>query len=490
MTKGTWSSVAQAAATGSSGGKGRQQGSGTNTAGRTMVGFAIGGIQKSQGVVIGGGWLPAKTNTRSAQATELISLVTEADLISFRNGGSLESLMWAVAQNGGNGGGSLNDNLGSVAGAKVVPLSNGMAVVLGGVTNGQRRAGMSFTNLPIVDMMSGTAYLQRTTSAILGGIAPRYGHCAALAVDGSTIIMYGGSTVSNDKVTNDLYLLDTRTWTWTQPTLRSTSLLPPPVRDHQCVVIGDQFLTLFGFNSNQAPASGGPSGSSSSPIPSAPPIYILSTSQWAWTTQFRPTPGTPSPPTPPDVPTDDKKGKINGVGIAFGVIFGLAFLAVIVYGVFSHKQKQKRKAETLKLLEMQQKQKEDAKLEKEREQRKDAPLPPTPPMAHTQAGGYQGQDFNGYHNNSPVYPPPGSSNSSHHYQGQNPFQNPNYHQNQHGYSNTNPYPNYNTQQAPPMHQNSSGYVPEEMGYTSPAISRAHQGYGDPSGHSKVPLEYE
>lgn len=310
-----------------------------------------------------------------------------------------------------------------------------------------------------------------------------------IAADGYTIVMFGGSLVSNNKITNELHALDIRTWTWFQPTVKATTTIPPPVRDHQCVVIGDQFLSLFGFNGNQAPASSG-SASGSSPIPPPPPIYVLSISQWAWSTQYKPLPGTPAPPVPPVVPTDGSKGGINAAGLAFGLIFGLAFLGVIVYLVISHKRKQKKKAETLALYEIQERQREETRLEKERQKRwqqqMDAPLPPTPPMAHTQQRDYpNAHEYNGgYHQ-----PPPSSSSSSARpYQGQDPFRDHNYSQNQHAYSHAAPYSNY-SQQAP-MHQGSAGFIPEEMGYTSPTFPAAHQGHGAFSDNSKVPLEYE
>ncbi|KAF9951304.1 hypothetical protein BGZ65_006041 [Modicella reniformis] len=442
VAKGTWKAVSQAVG----GATGPKEGAGSG--GRTMSAIAIGGANKSLGLVIGGGWLPPKTNTHSVLATELTNLVTEADLIAFGRDGSVDALTWSVAATGGNEGSNVNNNLGPLAGTRIVPLSlaSGKAVVLG-------------------------------------------------AADGNTILLFGGSLVSNDKITNDLYALDVRTWTWFQPTLKTSALLPPPVRDHQCVMIGDQFLSLFGFNSNQAPASGGASSTSDSRlVPLPPTIYVLSTSQWAWSTKFKPLPGTPLPPTPPNVPTDGNKGKVSAAGIAFGVIFGLAFLAVIGYSVFSHKRKQKRKAETLILLDLQQKEREEARLEKERqkrwEQQKDAPLPPTPPVAHTQVGNYHDHnEYNGsgsgYHNNNNPYPPPPpppSSNQQGQYlQGHDPFQTPTY-QNQHiapvpHYGqNGNPFDNRHPPAIQPLYQNSQGYVAEEMGYLSPTVPAAHQGY--------------
>ncbi|KAI7819588.1 hypothetical protein BC939DRAFT_252784 [Gamsiella multidivaricata] len=378
---------------------------------------------------------------------------------------------------------------------------------------------MSMTDFSFLSLL----ILQKATSSTPNGIpSPRYGHCAALSTDGNTIIMFGGSLVANDKVTNDLYALDTRTWTWSQPALKTTPL--SPVRDHQCVVIGDQFLSLFGFNANQAPSStssnsSGNSGSST-PIPSVPPIYVLSVSQWAWSTQYTPLPGTPSPPTPPSVPTNGSKNKVNGVAIAFGTIFGLAFLGVVGYLVFAHKRRQKRKAETLLLIEIQEQKKEEAKLEKERlqrqQQQQDAPLPPVPVSAHTNDNGNY-QDYNDYNANyhgagnqgGAFYPPVAASTapSMSHYRATDPFQNPTYLQHQNSHHQLEPIPYYAQAGGsaagegldlypfaypPPVssqqQQDSPVFVPEEMGYISPMLPGSHNMPGNAADNFKVPVE--
>ncbi|KAI7819589.1 hypothetical protein BC939DRAFT_252791 [Gamsiella multidivaricata] len=166
VAKGTWTPVTQAVSGATNSNNQNSQkagGGGLMAAGRTMPGFAVGGATKSLGVVIGGGWLPQKSNTASAMGTDLTNLVTEADLIAFGSDGSLSSLNWSVAPAGGNGGSNINQNLGPVAGSKVVPLSSpgGKAVVLGGVTGSRGNGnGLSFANLSIVDMVTGAVVIQ------------------------------------------------------------------------------------------------------------------------------------------------------------------------------------------------------------------------------------------------------------------------------------------------------------------------------------------
>ncbi|CAO3571156.1 unnamed protein product [Mortierella alpina] len=517
VTKGTWTSVSQAlsaatnANTGEEKGKDKDkdkqsQGAGISAAGRTMTGFAISAVTSPSvgakasalGVVIGGGWIILKSSSMSALASALTNLVTEADLLSFGGDGSIGGLVWNIAPPTGNGGNNVNTNLGPLAGAKVVALpgASGKAVVLGGVTRGQG-GGMSFANVPVVDMASGAVTIQKIQASSPNGIpAARYGHCVALSSDGNTIFMFGGSLVSGDRVTNDLYGLDIRTWTWFQPSIKTTIASPPPVRDHQCIVVGDQLLSVLGFNLNQVPASSSSSSSgSTSAVPVAPPIYVLSTTQWTWSNQFTPLPGAPSPPPIPNVPTDGSKGKINGVGVAFGVIFGMAFLGLIGYLVFAHKRKQRRKAENLALVAIEKQKKAEADLEKKRkqqlQQQQDAPLPPTPPMAHAQHANHYGNSVNDYNGASnSVYPPvaPTSTLTPPYYQAQNPFQNPTYYQ-QHDPSfatnssyaqgvGQNPFDQHgNAYYAPPppatpqYHHaaHPSAYVPEEMGYPSPVL---------------------
>ncbi|KAF8951937.1 hypothetical protein BGZ46_003734 [Entomortierella lignicola] len=511
INKGTWSNVNQAisgASAPASKTSGKAKGgssSTTGSTGRTMVGFALGsgnGVNSSAtslGLAVGGGWLPSATKTPSVLASALTSLVTELDLMATGVDGGLDSFSWSVAPNTGNGGNNVNSNLGAIAGAKVVMLpSTGKAVVLGGVTNGVL-GGIGFANVRIVDMTTGSVTLQSTqTGSLFGSLAapaPRYGHCVALSADGSTIYMFGGSLALNDQITNDFFALNINTWTWSQPSIKSSSVTPPPVRDHQCFVVGNQFISLFGFNTNQVPASGSTSAGSS--IPSAPPIYVLSTSQMVWSTQFTPLPGTPSPPPPPTI---SSSGKVNGAAVAFGVIFGGAFLAVIAYVVYTHKRKQRRKAELLQLIELENQKREEARLEKERKERldKDVPLPPTTPvMAHTYNSNYIDEQGRYGGSNNPVSGPIASV-GGYYMPPSDPFQDPNqyYYQQQlqqHSYpeSRSEAVPYYDTNNRNDnaggrnpfeLHSNynsnniaSTAYVPEEMGYVSPGASAGQMG---------------
>ncbi|KAF9116817.1 hypothetical protein BGX27_010434 [Mortierella sp. AM989] len=516
ITKGTWTAVNQAVSgatnpnqpqgddkkddkekdeekdegkDGEKGGKGGKVG--ISAAGRTMVGFAIGrgqGTDKtvsSLGVAIGGGWIPPTAKTPSTTASSLTNLVAEIDLIGTGSDGSVDSITWSVANNAGNGG---NSNLGAIAGTRVVilPSANGKAVILGGAINGVR-GGLPFVNVRIIDLTTGVVSLQKTAAAsLLGTPAPRYGHCAALSSDGNTIFMFGGSRADNDQITNDFYALDTRTWTWFEPPIKPSGVSPPPVRDHQCIVIGDQFISVFGFNSNQAPASRAPLANSDTSARSAPPIYVLSTSQWAWSTQFTPLEGTPAPPTPPIVPTDGSKGKVSGAVIAFSTIFGMAFMGVIGYMVFAHKRRQRRKAEHVQLVELENQKKEEAKREKERQQRMQQDVPSTPSspmMAHTYNANYHGYgDGNDYGDASMGYYPPQTSVP--YGQAPDPFQNSNYSQQLYSgppYVQGQYYDNNSAAAAAGMvnpfephglntYGDSPRYVAEEMGHASPAVS--------------------
>ncbi|KAF9143755.1 hypothetical protein BG015_000313 [Linnemannia schmuckeri] len=359
------------------------------------------------GVVIGGGWIPQKSSTTpSVLASDLIGLVTEADLISIDKGGP-------------------------VVGARVVVVpGGGKAVVVGGLAKGGNAgvgSGMPLGTLPVVDMATGAVTSQKTTSATPNGTpTPRYGHCVALSTDGNTMYMFGGALAASDRVTNDIFALDLTTWIWSQPTIAAGVVTPPPVRDHQCIMVGDQLLSLLGFNTNGAPASATPlalnTSGTDSHIPPPPPIYVLSTSGWSWSTQFTALPGTPRPPTPPSVSTDGSKGKVNGVAIGFGVVFGLAFLAVIGFQLYSHRRRRQRKADTMMLIEMEQRKKEDEKLEKDRRKKDEnspLPAPPAQPYPAHLNDGYVG----GYEQD---YYSQGQSGGGYYPGGQDPFRNPDY----------------------------------------------------------------
>jgi len=328
--------------------------------------------------------------------------------------------------------------------------------------------------------------------------------------------MFGGSLVSNDKVTNDLFALNLHSWTWSQPTTRSNpAATPSPVRDHQCIMVGDQFMSFFGFNTNQVPASSGSltiPGSSTPSVPPAPLIHVLSTSQGTWSTQFNALPNTPAPPPIPNAPTDGGKGKVSSAGIAFGVIFGAAILGVIGFLVYSHRRKKQRKADTLLLIELQERQREEEKGERDRErrerEREDKYLPPTPiDEAHFashrpnqyQPDGSFGSGAAGM--DGPVYSPP---TESPYYQAGNPFQNQEYMGQQQMYHQQ-PYQSHYPPPPPPnqqrnpfeanayytqptrQQQDSVGYVPEEMGHFSPNTLTTPR---DDDQNAKVPLHLE
>ncbi|KAG0379284.1 hypothetical protein BGX24_000972 [Mortierella sp. AD032] len=573
MDKGTWDAVEKAvsqdnspsAGNGNNANKGNNKGGPRiSAAGRTMAGFTLAvnpttgspiptSADAALGVVIGGGWIAQKSSTTpSVLATDMIGLVTEADLISIGKGGDLAGgFDWKVAPAGGNGGNNVNVNLGPVVGTRVVVVPGGTkAVVLGGVVKGGggtgAGSGMPFGNLAVVDMATGAVTNQKTQAAAANGTPPpRYGHCVALSTDGNTVYMFGGALVANDRLTNDVFALDLQTWTWSQPTIQSGTTNPPAVRDHQCIVVGDQLLSLLGFNTNGAPASASPlalnSSGTDSPIPLLPPIYILSTSQWSWSTQFNALPGTSRPPTPPAVSTDGSKGKINGLAIGFGLVFGLGFLAVIGYQVYTHRRRKQEKEDTLLLLiEMEHRKEDDKRQEQERRKKdEDSPLPtpPTQPFpAHLNGGfggGYgqdyyskgQGQGQSGYYNaaahgsqdplRSPDYNP--------HYQQQQQYQNQQQYVQQNQYA-PNPYytqagsgqgvaaighdrnqfdytsvpssgnnSNNSYPPPPPVASNPQQYVAEEMGHSAYSASTSALGSGYHAGHGddvnfKVPLE--
>ncbi|KAF9970822.1 hypothetical protein BGZ73_006396 [Actinomortierella ambigua] len=433
------------------------------SAGRTMVGFAIGGGvaghqpsssfttangKKAMGLVIGGGLMKMSAATVSSPATKLTEWMSDINLVTLGMDGNLDSLQYTTPQggNGDNGrGGSL---LGTNAATNVIVLpgddGGSKALILGGLSS--EKNGLSFSRLPVVDLTTG-----------------------AVTSDGKTVVMFGGAPLGSDKPSNEVHVLDIQTWTWSQPSIKGS--LPAGVRNHQCIMVGDQLITLYGFNQN-----GVPFGASSSML------NVLSTSQWSWDNNFTPLRNTPPPPPPPGA--SDESGKPNGLAIGFGVVFSLAFLSVIVYSVWAHQKRKLKKRELLLLVELdrqkkntEQEKKKVEKLQQQQEQQQQDPqresqvhLTGAAHYGTYHSHDYGGQEYNPYYASTVAVPattaPYQHTQYSQHDMYNHPLVN---------YSSTNQYPDPSyagyTQtpvppQVPPKPGQEGAFIPEEMGSSS------------------------
>ncbi|KAG0243816.1 hypothetical protein BGW41_001328 [Actinomortierella wolfii] len=465
ITKGGWSIVSKVT-------------NNPESAGRTMVGFAIdsGGrgnkAAAGRGLIVGGGLLELSAPTASRPATDLKNIMDQADLISFDGDGSLGTLELKPRDAGAKG-----DRLGSNAATSVVILpgeKNGgpRALVLGGLASGSE--GISFAQLPVVDLTTGEVTISRARADNNASIpSARYGHCAVASSDGNSVVMYGGAAIDSGKPSNEVHVLDVRTWTWSQPPIKGTP--PAPVRNHQCIMVGDQLITFFGFNHNNVPRNA--SGSSASTL------NVLSTSQWAWSNNYTPLPNTPAPPAPPSASSGDSGSKPNGLAIGFGVVFSLAFLSVIVYSVWAHQKRKLKKREMILLVELDRQRKEAEEERKKAEKLKQAQPQPElqgyderePELNLTSHGDYNGlnygaQEYNPYYASTVAAPVTSAPYQHAHYGNYDMYQQP-----PTGYATTNQFSNAAYPQppmqmmpppVPPKPNQDNPFIPEEMGSSS------------------------
>ncbi|KAG0268836.1 hypothetical protein DFQ27_005623 [Actinomortierella ambigua] len=454
------------------------------SAGRTMVGFAIGGGvaghqpaanftaangKKALGVIVGGGLTKLSPSTASSPATKLTGWMPDVNMVALGSDGTVDSLEYKTPQSGGNSNIIGSISLGPTAATSIIILpgndGGSKALVLGGLSSATE--GLSFSKLPVVDLNSGVVTIT-TARPDDKAIIPssRYGHCAALSSDGNTVVMFGGTPLASDKPSNEVHVLDIRTWTWSQPSIKGP--LPPVVRNHQCIMVGEQLISLFGFNQNG--------------VPPASALNVLSTSQWSWGNSFTPLRNTPPPPPAPKPPSEE--GKPNGIAIGFGVVFGLAFLAVIAYSVWAHQKRKHRKRELLLLVELdrekknaEQEKKKAEKLQQQQQQQQNdhqresqLHLVEAAHHGHYHNYDYGGQEYNPYYASTVAVPTTSAPYHHTHYPQHDMYNHPAM-----NYSSANQFPDasyagYVQPPAPPPVPPKPGqgdaFVPEEMGSSS------------------------
>ncbi|KAI8143939.1 hypothetical protein BJV82DRAFT_609928 [Fennellomyces sp. T-0311] len=113
-----------------------------------------------------------------------------------------------------------------------------------------------------------TDELKAVTMATIGDIPNgKVGFSSSLAPDGHSIVIFGGEDAATGENTQDLYLLDTCTLTWSR---REVSGIPPSARSgHQAVSYDNYMLVLMGFKDHDDTEF-------------AEDIGILDMSLWQW----------------------------------------------------------------------------------------------------------------------------------------------------------------------------------------------------------------
>jgi hypothetical protein len=140
-----------------------------------------------------------------------------------------------------------------------------------------------------------------------------------IAQDGR-IIVYGGYTGSGSIVNDDLVILDTYDYTWSN----ASAIDPPPSRFyHTATLVGYYMIVAFGRTNNDLPS------------PTSNEVFILNTydkSNYKWVREFIP----PTPPTTPDQNLSTQTR--NLVIIILSIVLALIGASFLIY--FYRKRRQ------------------------------------------------------------------------------------------------------------------------------------------------------
>ncbi|KAI8328465.1 hypothetical protein EDC96DRAFT_530529 [Choanephora cucurbitarum] len=126
-------------------------------------------------------------------------------------------------------------------------LVNNQLFIMGGITtppNTTEKVEADFSSVLVYDLQTQTA----AAIATLGEIPdPRQSFSTALGLDGRSIVMYGGHTLEDKStsVSNDVYVLDTCTLTWTKKSVKGNT--PGPLYGHGAVNINNYMVLLMGM---------------------------------------------------------------------------------------------------------------------------------------------------------------------------------------------------------------------------------------------------
>ncbi|KAF9925559.1 hypothetical protein FBU30_004672 [Linnemannia zychae] len=192
--------------------------------------------------------------------------------------------------------------------------SNGLIVIIGGVSGG---ALVPMSEIAVYDTATGTWSVQTAT----GATPPLRRNHVAVATSAGQIYVHGGTDLGATTFFADLAILDTTSWSWSQPAIGGNA--PTGRYSHAATMVGSNILMTFGLTAG---------GSNNN-------IFILDTATNAWVTSYTPNalaqtstkpedwPGyKPLPVLPSPSPGTDKPrpppGKDEGSGANIGAIVG------------------------------------------------------------------------------------------------------------------------------------------------------------------------
>ncbi|KAI9480728.1 MAG: hypothetical protein EXX96DRAFT_563968 [Benjaminiella poitrasii] len=122
-------------------------------------------------------------------------------------------------------------------------IIGGKAAVFSSDLNSWTFSSGDFQSILVYD----TTQHQAITMATIGDIPPaRYSFSTVNAPDGKSIVLFGGQNASSEEIfdaSNDIYILDTCTLNWSQPTVEGK---PPIARaGHEAIVYKNRYMLIF-----------------------------------------------------------------------------------------------------------------------------------------------------------------------------------------------------------------------------------------------------
>ncbi|KAJ2449061.1 hypothetical protein EV183_005102 [Coemansia sp. RSA 2336] len=157
---------------------------------------------------------------------------------------------------------TLPDGVSGRVGHTLTAVNGTHMVVLGGASNGKL---VSMGTLFVYDGQR-QSWTRRTA---VGKVPQARRNHVATVVNGTQIVVHGGAN-ANSTALGDVAVLDTNTWTWSQPKVAN---LPKPRYDHAAVQAGPYMILTFGRAAVNASDYG---------------IYILDTTSWEFVDHYDP----------------------------------------------------------------------------------------------------------------------------------------------------------------------------------------------------------
>ncbi|KAF9435992.1 hypothetical protein BGZ76_005077 [Entomortierella beljakovae] len=215
--------------------------------------------------------------------------------------------------------------------------SNGLLVIIGGVSSG---ALTSMSDILVYDTTAGTWSQQMAT----GATPPSRRNHVAVATSTGQIYIHGGTDLGATTFFADLAILDTTSWSWSQPAIEGN---PPTGRySHAATMIGSNMIVTFGLTAGDSTNN----------------IFILDTASNTWQSSYTPNnlaqtstkpedwPGYKPPPMSPSTPPQSShtsgpqsdERKVPSIGSIVGIVIGIAIVTALLV-IFVRRRRYKQR---------------------------------------------------------------------------------------------------------------------------------------------------